>query len=159
MEKNILRVILIILLGITFYTIFQFSSEDADKSSATSGNVIRTIINILPNTKDLNEQEKIQIISRTQTITRKLAHFSIYTFVGISTMSLASTYQLKSWKQILISISVGFIYASLDEYHQSFVPGRSGELRDVLIDTTGVIIGTLLIFIGISIYEQKIKKI
>lgn len=32
-------------------------------------------------------------------------------------------------------------YAGLDEYHQSFVPGRTAELKDVFIDSLGIIAG------------------
>ena len=36
------------------------------------------------------------------------------------------------------------IYASSDEIHQLFVPGRAGQVRDVLIDTSGAVAGILL---------------
>ena len=36
-------------------------------------------------------------------------------------------------------------YAALDEYHQMFVPGRSAEVRDVLIDSIGIFAGVILV--------------
>ena len=39
---------------------------------------------------------------------------------------------------------IGTAYAVTDEFHQSFVPGRSCELRDVMIDSCGVLTGVLL---------------
>ena len=39
---------------------------------------------------------------------------------------------------------VGTLYAASDEIHQLFVPGRSGQLRDVLLDSAGVAAGILL---------------
>ena len=45
------------------------------------------------------------------------------------------------------------LYACTDEIHQLFVPGRSGMIRDVFIDSIGGIIGISII----SIYEN-IKK-
>lgn len=44
----------------------------------------------------------------------------------------------------LMAILFGMLYAVSDELHQWFVEGRSCELRDVGIDTTGVILGTSL---------------
>jgi VanZ family protein len=38
---------------------------------------------------------------------------------------------------VLTTIAIVFAYASLDEFHQSFVPGRTAAFSDVLIDTSG----------------------
>ena len=43
------------------------------------------------------------------------------------------------------AVFIGFLYASTDEFHQTFVPGRSGEIRDILIDTFGVLLGALIV--------------
>ena len=45
------------------------------------------------------------------------------------------------------------LYASTDEIHQLFVPGRSGMVRDVFIDSIGGIIG-----VGITFIYENIKK-
>ena len=47
------------------------------------------------------------------------------------------------------------LYAISDEIHQYFVPGRSAEIRDVLIDVLGANIGILLIN---KIFELGGKK-
>ena len=44
-------------------------------------------------------------------------------------------------KAIIIAFLGTFLYACSDEFHQLFIPGRSGEFRDVMIDSTGGIIG------------------
>ena len=43
-----------------------------------------------------------------------------------------------------ISLLISMLYACTDEFHQHFVPGRSCEVRDVLIDTAGALIGILV---------------
>ena len=40
---------------------------------------------------------------------------------------------------------IGSFYAASDELHQLFVPGRSGEIKDVLLDSLGVLLGVLLL--------------
>ena len=40
-----------------------------------------------------------------------------------------------AWALATIAAVAG--YASLDEFHQSFVPGRTAAVSDVLLDTTG----------------------
>ena len=37
------------------------------------------------------------------------------------------------------------IYAISDEIHQLFVPGRSGQVRDVLIDSAGSLLGIIIV--------------
>ena len=51
-----------------------------------------------------------------------------------------STYQLR-WA--LIAVGFGVLYGVIDEYHQSFVPGRSASTFDVFIDGVGVVVGVV----------------
>lgn len=155
MEKNILRIILLILLGLTFYIIFGFSGQDGGNSGTLSKEVTQFIININPFTNDLAIEEKDKIVQTLHPIIRKIAHFSIYTIVGILLMSFVSTYKIKTWKRIVISFTVGFIYACTDEFHQTFIPDRCGNFTDVLIDSSGVITGIILVYAIIHIVNQK----
>ena len=54
---------------------------------------------------------------------------------------------LSSKKSLLFS----YIYATTDEFHQSFVPGRSALFRDTIID----LVGSLLAYIFISLTRKK----
>ncbi len=45
---------------------------------------------------------------------------------------------------IIFAIILGILYGISDEFHQSFVPGRSSEISDVVADSVGIIIGTIL---------------
>ena len=89
---------------------------------------------------------------------RKLAHFSIYTVVGFLLMTLCFTYKISINKKIIISLIIGFIYACSDELHQTFVAGRSGEARDILIDTSGVFIGICISYAFYRIYRKLKNK-
>ena len=55
------------------------------------------------------------------------------------------TYSMEKTKKqkVLGSLLFGVFYASTDELHQYFVPGRSARLFDVGIDTLGVLTGIL----------------
>ena len=154
MKKNILRIILIILLGITFYIIFGFSSQDGESSGTISKIVTNIIINLNPFTNDLSNEEKIKIAEILHPIVRKLAHFSIYTVVGSLLMSLVSTYDINIRKRVIISLTGGFLYACTDEFHQTFTPGRNGDFKDVLIDTSGVILGIVLVYFILYIINK-----
>ena len=49
----------------------------------------------------------------------------------------------------------GTLYAMTDEIHQSFVPGRSCELRDMGIDSCGVLAGVLVVSLVIWFKEHR----
>lgn len=47
-----------------------------------------------------------------------------------------------------LALLMAIVYALSDEWHQSFVPGRSATFSDVLVDASGALIGLLLIWLG-----------
>ncbi len=122
MKKIIVRIISILLLIFTFITIFGFSAQDGEKSGSLSNKVTTIFVNHFPYTKDLNVEAKQELIEHAEPIVRKLAHFSIYTLVGIGMMTLMCTFELKLKTRMETSLLVGVIYAISDEIHQSFVP-------------------------------------
>ena len=81
MKRTLFRITMLILLGLTFVSIFNFSSQDGQTSSGLSRKVARKIIDVFPYTKNLNEKTKTKIVERSQPIIRKGAHLSIYTLV------------------------------------------------------------------------------
>ncbi|EEF58351.1 VanZ family protein [Pedosphaera parvula Ellin514] len=50
------------------------------------------------------------------------------------------------WSEAGVALWVAALYASTDEFHQTFVPSREGCLRDVLIDSSGALIGLLALY-------------
>ncbi len=155
---NILRIILIILLVCTFFIIFGFSSQNGEQSGGISRKVTETILKVSSNYNKLEEEEKEVVLHRTESIIRKIAHFSIYTVVGCLLMGLLSTYKLKDKWRMIMAIVIGILYAISDEFHQSFSPGRSPKITDVYIDTLGIIIGALFVILIRKIYKQfKLK--
>lgn len=72
-------------------------------------------------------------------------------------MGLMTKTKLKDKWRILITIGFGMLYAILDEFHQSFSPGRTPKVTDVYIDTLGVILGALLVILIRTVYKKIIK--
>ena len=158
MKRTLFRITMLILLGLTFISIFNFSNQDGQTSGGISRKVARKIVDVFPYTKNLSEKTKNKIVEKTQPIIRKGAHLSIYTLVGIFIMSFISTYKIHLKYKFLISILVGLVYASSDEIHQSFIPGRTASIIDVGIDTSGVLLGIILVLIIISVYKALTEK-
>ena len=157
MKKNIERIILLILLLGTFSIIFGFSSQDGEKSGSISKKITEEIVKRIPQIQEKEQNEREIITLKIEKVIRKIAHFSIYTVVGLLLMALVSTYQIKEKNKIIISIIIGITYACSDEIHQSFIPGRSPMITDVMIDTMGVILGILLILLG-KVIIKKYRK-
>lgn len=150
MKLNIVRGILITALIAIFVTIFGFSNQNSETSSRLSQKVANFVVEFIPSIKNMPEPEKENVIYRIESIIRKIAHYSIYTLVGILLMSLMSTYKIKELDRIAVSLIVGVIYATTDEIHQAFVPGRGPLVADVILDSMGVLTG---IFIVMLVYK------
>lgn len=145
MNVRIKRIIFSILIIINCIVIFKFSSQDSEKSNETSGVVVNRVVNTI---STVNKKVKKESIKDTVTfMVRKCAHFSIYTLLGIWLMNLTNTFDISTKRKILMCVLLGILYASSDEFHQSFVGGRSPEVRDVCIDTCGVLFGNILVII------------
>jgi VanZ family protein len=84
-------------------------------------------------------------------IVRKCAHFSEY-FIFYMLLYNAYKEYFPKKKALILSLLSVFLYASTDEFHQLFVPGREGRIRDVLIDTSG---GALAMIICYFIRSKK----
>lgn len=61
-------------------------------------------------------------------------------------------------KEIVFSIIICLIFAALDEIHQLFVPLRSCSLDDLLTDSSGSLLATLMFIISKNTVEDKDKK-
>lgn len=108
----------------TFYIIFSFSAQDGIKSGSLSNKATTIFVNQFPYTKNLSVETKSKLIEHGEPIVRKLAHFSIYTVVGMCIMAFLCTFPFKLRTRLGASILVGVLYAISDEFHQSFVPRK-----------------------------------
>jgi LCP family protein required for cell wall assembly len=135
--------------------IFYLSSEGKDVSSDRSGAVVEAVRTIV-----------LGIPTDVLTfLTRKAAHIAAYFILGILILSVIRTKVAAVLRAALISIAAVALYAISDEIHQLFVPGRSGEVRDVLIDTIAGALGIGLVYAVLKIRkrqrssEPKIRKL
>ncbi len=161
MKRIIISVFLVAMVLGWMFLIFSMSAEPAELSTETSGNTIRKIYNIIyPGFSDMSETEQQEIIDASQHFVRKAAHFSIYTILGVL-LSINCLYHFKNkWLRTLLPVFLGALYAVSDEIHQLYVPGRSGEIRDVLIDSAGVAVGCIIVLSVYQIIKRKkgVKK-
>jgi VanZ family protein len=74
-------------------------------------------------------------------VVKKTAHLIEYAILAILLYRALKESGLSRKRSGIYSIVVVFIYGALDEFHQSFTPGRQSRIRDVIIDTVGGSLG------------------
>ena len=137
------KTISIVSLILWMIVIFSFSSADANKSTSTSDKVITTMIEIkdkITNNETPNNEKEI-IVKNSSFYIRKIAHITEYLILGFLIFNLLKQYSVTN---IYYAIGLSILYSCTDEFHQLFINGRSGSIRDVLIDSIGILIGTYL---------------
>jgi VanZ family protein len=72
-------------------------------------------------------------------VTRKIAHLTEYALLGILAARAfrGSPREGLRGRWFLVSLALVVVYALVDEYHQTFVPSRTGSIYDSLIDMAG----------------------
>ena len=149
MKKKVIKGLIVVL---CMLSIFLFSTDNSRESTSKSNRVILGITNLFH--KDLSNKEKEKIIDMFFVPIRKMAHFGIYLVLGISLISFLREFSIPILKLLLLSIFLAFLYACSDEIHQLFVPGRSGQFSDVLLDTLGASVG---IFIYYLLFRKRLN--
>jgi len=75
----------------------------------------------------------------------KIAHFVVYLIFGFFVARfVAGDREILSRKRFFLSLLIIVVYALSDEFHQTFVPGRTAELGDLLSDFAGGVCGIFI---------------
>lgn len=141
--------------------IFTMSSMDTNKSNNKSKEVINEVIEkSVETTNDLSitnkqpsEKKKEKVIDELNLPLRKAAHAAEYLVLTILLIIAITQGGISGKKVWLYALLICFIYACTDEYHQTFVAGRTGQFTDSLIDTAGGAIGCLMVT-GMKMFQR-----
>jgi VanZ family protein len=151
--------------------IFRMSSHPADESDKMSLYVGRKVATIfIPSYNEMTYEVQTMIAEKLDYPVRKAAHMTEYAVFAVL-LSL-DIYQYKNMKikerklepevlnrgNCITAVIISAAYACTDEFHQLFVPGRAGLFTDVLIDTSGALIGVLITYFVIKGLKGVIEK-
>lgn len=155
MGKGRLKIVLsFILIFVWMAIILSFSSDTAEMSKKKSGFVLEKIEPVV-----VNAATKIGIDNINEDnlhfFVRKNAHMFNYFVLGILVFNGVRLIILKNKYRFLLSWASTIIFASIDEFYQTFIPGRSGEIRDVFIDNIGSLIGIVFIFLIFNFRKKE----
>ena len=150
MNKNMLiKIGLPLLTVLQCLFIYSMSAAPAHISQDMSGSITYRGADVLLNNIDsLDMAARLAVIKEIDHFIRKTAHFTEYAVLGgllLADMRLVFC----RWEAIFTFLAwvIGTVYAVTDEWHQTFVEGRSGKPADVLLDSMGVAFGILLVSI------------
>lgn len=140
--------------------IFYFSSKNAVESDASSLQIANGIMNIYEQIDGevINQSQKQDILLLIDHIVRKMAHATEYGLLSASIAFHLWACKMRRRKYFSFAVILSAIYATTDELHQMFVAGRSPQVTDVIIDTSGAFIGAavfLLLVLCLDCYKLK----
>lgn len=129
------------------YIIFSFSAQEGDLSSSISYKASSILVKTADNLFDmgLDDYQISYFATKINGVTRKLAHMTEFFLLAIAVSFPLYVYGLRGILLMVLAGGFCIAFACGDEYHQSFVAGRSPSSRDVLIDSIGVFIGIIVV--------------
>lgn len=144
------RLFFIFLALLWMIVIFYYSSKTAVESTQDSMAVGMAIGRLfVADYDELPESEQYNIAKSIEHPIRKTAHAMEYAVLGLFLtfgLYVNKKYTLKRYymcRNLLCPWMFATFYACTDEFHQLFVPGRSGQISDVCIDSGGALFGVL----------------
>lgn len=139
--------------------IFLFSAKPAVESNETSTPIAKALVNIWDSFFGFkNEIQRLDWLNYANFIVRKTAHVTEYLLLAICMSWPLWMRMFRRRKLVGTAILCSVLYAITDEFHQLFIEGRSGSLKDVGIDSIGCIIGSLLFLVVASRVEGRKKR-
>ena len=124
--------------------IFSLSAQNGEQSSDLSGSFVTAILEWLN-------------ISIDEGLLRTMAH--CLEFMGLSVLIFNAAYSTWETKFTPLIAFVGTVlYAITDEIHQIFVPERAFQISDILVDSTGALIGAIASFIILKIIKIILER-
>lgn len=127
------RIALGALLLLLLFLIFGASGQDGAQSGSLSALVTTLANGVL---KFLGVSLRL-----SEHFVRKAAHFTEYTLLGLLLLANLAAWAADIRRHLAWPLFLGLLIPVLDEYSQTFVPGRAGTVQDVLLDFLGVLLG------------------
>lgn len=154
MKKYLPLLILALLLGLFF-----FSSQDSIETNAISLKAAHAAARLLYfNFEHCTPEIQSALIHGLNPFIRKAAHLTLYALLG----GLSYLWLRHLPHNISTAMSIAALFAALDEFHQLFVDGRTGNVTDIFLDCFGAACGIGIVFLLLCLrhclHNAKIQK-
>lgn len=162
-QSILIKILSFVPATLLLFLIFGFSAQDGNTSGSLSFEISLFLVKLFSPLLPAAMSDTV-LIERAELIhffVRKTAHMTEYFLLALSLQL-----PLVAWLSNVLSknyrIVIGFIVtvflAALDEFHQTFVPGRSGNFTDVCIDSIGAFIASLCLLFFYYIRKKKLAR-
>ena len=177
------RSVFFILMLLWMAGIFVFSSRSGDESAEDSYFVGAMVGDLfVPGFDEWSMERQQEFAEMIDHPVRKTAHAAEYAVLGLlaagvcipSIASRSDENEIqeeagyggfinsrvgKAGKELLVPWVIAAAYAATDEFHQLFVPGRSGQISDVVLDSAGALAGLLILTVVRGIMKNRRNRV
>lgn len=138
--------------------IFCFSARNGVESTGDSYAVGMEFGRIVHSDfKSWSEDAQLTFAAKVDHPIRKLAHATEYAVFAMLLCGIWLDERRTRRISAVCAWGTATVYAMTDEFHQLFVPGRSGQVKDVLLDSCGAAVGVLLLLL-VTLLIRFIRK-
>ena len=140
-SENKWRILSFLPLLLMMCLIWSFSAQEAEESAGLSMRFGLTFVRAFDRVlqRQSPEAELEQYAEALQFFVRKAAHVTEYALLGFAAALPVRVYRVRKRYVFVAAALFCVAFAGLDEWHQTFVAGRDGSVRDVLIDCIGIV--------------------
>ena len=154
-------IVIILAVAINGYIIMHSCLDAAESTKASSSvvEVAEDVVNtVRPETITPENHDSFASFIR-----KAFGHFGLFAVSGLLTslalyLSLSPFSWSKHYINVMFSLVVGLFMGIITEMIQLTVPGRSGQVTDVIIDFSGYLLGTLIIGLILFLIIRKLRK-
>ena len=168
MKKILLLCTLLVTAIAWMAAIYKLSDMNTNKSNGKSTDIIALFIE---DTLDVTNEygitsshptdSKLARVSQlVNAPMRKVMHASVYLTLAFFVILFISILLNNKhyWLALIMTMIICISFAITDEYHQTFVSGRTGQLLDVFIDSAGAFIGTCIYTTYYIVYKNGYRR-
>lgn len=119
--------------------IFFLSQQTGEQSGGLSNQIADSILRVF------GQKDNSSLLNSFESMLRVIAHGSAFFGLAILVSIAFRQIQIIDLPNGIITLIFCLLYAASDEWHQSFVPGRSNEWSDFFTDGAGIILAILIL--------------
>ena len=149
--KTVAKILLcVIWLGIIFYNGTR-QGEISQKSSKEVVKVVSMFVNIPLEKVDLPSTK----LKSLNYYVRKNGHFFEYLILSILLCAVVRQFKLYKSSEIFLLLFFLLLFPVLDEFVQKYIPGRTSNTFDIIIDFSGGVLGMVISRISYKLHKKK----
>lgn len=139
--------------------IFLFSAKNAAESQSMSDGVLNSLLTkTISGYSEMDSESQSAMIDTYSFAIRKAAHFSEYLLLGILTCLAFGRYSIRKYGKFFCPFFLCVLYAVSDEIHQYFVLGRACRAFDVMIDSSGALVGITAVLLAVFLIKRHAQN-